>query len=331
MVESTKNLVLAEFLHHPHEWLSGDLLANQIGISRESVWKAIRSLKASGHQIESKKKSGYYYQGSLKLDPQVVASHQNEKPVVKLLCYDEVGSTQWYAKDYISQHTIDTPVAITAEGQQSGYGRQKRHFVSPSGRGIYVSLILPVHDNQLMPGLLTTSAAVAVTRALSAFFPQKDFKLKWVNDLLLNNHKVGGIITEATMDLESQHYSAVIIGLGLNLLPIDFSSEIKAKAGSVMDENDPAVDRNVILAKILDELVLMSTNYQNGAYLDEYRQKLILTNQEVTVQVGSDFINGRVTGVDNQGSLLLINEQGQPETIYSGEVTKIKLLSNLNL
>ncbi|CAH1851458.1 biotin--[acetyl-CoA-carboxylase] ligase [Convivina intestini] len=331
MVESTKNLVLAEFLQHPQEWLSGDLLANQLGISRESVWKAIRSLKASGHQIESKKKSGYCYQGSLKLDPQVVANYQQIKPAVKVLCFDEVASTQINAKDYISKNTIDAPVAITAEGQFGGYGRQGRHFVSPSGRGIYVSLILPVKDSKLEPGLLTTSAAIAAIRALSSFFPNKDFQVKWVNDLLLNNHKIGGIITEATMDLESQHYSAVIIGLGLNLLPVDFPAEIRAKAGSVMDESDPAVDRNVILAKILDELVLMSTNYQNGDYLDEYREKLILTNQEVTVQVGSEFINGRVTGIDDQGSLLLINEQGQAETIYSGEVTKIKLLSNLNL
>ncbi|CAK8053776.1 biotin--[acetyl-CoA-carboxylase] ligase [Eupransor demetentiae] len=331
MTQTTKDAVLTEFLNNPGRYISGDFIAGELGLSRESIWKAIQQLRREGHEIVSKKKSGYCYLRTAKLNAAVIEKYLPEQDVCRTIVFDQIDSTQIYAKDYISQHKIEEPLAVVTASQTAGYGRRGRHFYSPEGNGLYISLILPVQESRIEAGLLTTSAAAAIVGVLESFFPDKEFQLKWVNDFLLKQHKIGGIITEAVMDLESQTYSALILGFALNIQPSNFPEEISQKAGTILDERDESLDYNLLTAYLLDALIEMYEHYQDGRYMAFYRQHSALIGQQVTVQIGTELVEGTVTGIDDQGALLLKTTAGDDRTVYSGEVTKVKLMSNLNL
>ncbi|GAP02225.1 biotin--[acetyl-CoA-carboxylase] ligase [Fructobacillus pseudoficulneus] len=337
-VLSTKEQVLSRLLDQHGDYVSGDELAQQVGVSRESIWKAIQKLKADGHHILSKKKTGYAYQQSGQLEEAVLAKWLKKYdtqllPLPEIHLFDTIDSTQTYAKEYVGKHPSLQPRAFIAREQSGGYGRQGRDFYSPKNAGLYVSLALPIQTGEdLVPSLLTTSAAVALVNGLQAFFPQQDFKLKWVNDLILRQHKVGGVITEGVFNFESQQYSAVIIGFAINVLPVQWPAALASKVGSVLLEDEENVDLNQLLAKILIELLEMAEIYRSGCYLGKYRDLSILIDHAITVKVGTETLTGVVQDISDQGGLVLLNsETGRSQTLYAGEVTKVKLLENLNL
>ncbi|CAK1223997.1 biotin--[acetyl-CoA-carboxylase] ligase [Fructobacillus tropaeoli] len=337
---STKNRVLAILLTQPGVYFSGDSLAQCLDLSRESIWKAVRSLKADGHQIASRKKAGYAYLRSQQVDALVLNQWlhllgsdlvENQQPVVQV--FEQIGSTQAYAKDMVAKQPLIRPALLVAREQSGGYGRQGRTFYSPKDRGLYVSLAMPVPvGTQLAPSLLTTSAAVALVQGLQTFFPAAPFQLKWVNDLILHDHKIGGVITEGIFDFESQQYSAVILGFAINLMPGAFPDGLESKAGTVLADGEADLDLNVILAQLIVNLIKMTDTYQSGAYLPAYRELSLLIGHTITVKVGTDEKTGIVTGISDQGGLIMVEDAtGQQQTLYAGEVTKVKLLENLNL
>lgn len=174
---STKNRVLAILLTQPGVYFSGDSLAQSLDLSRESIWKAVRSLKADGHQIASRKKAGYAYLRSQQVDALVLNQWlhllgsdlvENQQPEVQV--FEQIDSTQAYAKDMVAKQPLIRPALLVAREQSGGYGRQGRTFYSPKDRGLYVSLAMPVPvGTQLAPSLLTTSAAVALVQGLQTF------------------------------------------------------------------------------------------------------------------------------------------------------------------
>ncbi|WP_420914913.1 biotin--[acetyl-CoA-carboxylase] ligase [Lactiplantibacillus paraxiangfangensis] len=323
MVVSTKKKILTTLMAHPDEWLSGDQLAQQVGISRESVWKAINGLRKRGHQIASRKNRGYQYAGSQQLDELAiqVAAGTDFDGVIQVT--DQTTSTQDLAKQFLSQHAQPQLAAFFANQQTAGYGRLGRSFYSPSQTGLYFSLVLPNPSNDLSRvGLLTTSVVVSVVKVLQRFFPTQGFGMKWVNDIFLNNHKVGGIITEASMELESTSASAFIVGVGLNLTTATFPRELTAIAQGIDPQAN--VDRNRLAAALLSELVAAYQQYPTTAFLPFYRDKSVVLGRAVTLQVGQRTVNGMASAIDDQGGLVLKLPNGQHQSFTSGEVTRMR-------
>jgi len=320
---TTKEQVLAALLAHPDTWLSGDELAQQSGRSRESVWKAINALKKQGHLIESRKNRGYRYAGSQQLDAnaiQIYGQHQFAGPIEVV---SETNSTQSLAKQFLSRHQPQY-AAFFADHQTAGYGRQGREFYSPAQTGLYFSLILPNPTNALANvGLLTTGVAVSILSVLQRFYPDKVFALKWVNDILMDQRKVGGIITEATLELESTSASAFIVGVGLNLTTTDFPEELVPRAQAI----DPTttIDRNRLAAALLAQLVALDQHYSQAEFLPTYRENSMVLGQQVTLQVGNQTIHGTAAAIDEHGGLVIETSDGERKTYTSGEVIKVNL------
>jgi len=212
-MRTTKQFVLLKLLQQKGNWVSGDELAEELKLSRESIWKAINTLKRKGNQIESRKNLGYKYVGNDSLDEDTINFYSGMKFEDKIFVFDEVTSTQELAKQYLSSHEVKQPLIFVANNQTEGHGRRGRNFYSPSDTGLYFSLILPNPSHDILKiGLLTTSTAVAVVKVLEQFYKDKNFQLKWVNDIYLGTYKVGGIITEAALDLESSSAGNFIMG-----------------------------------------------------------------------------------------------------------------------
>lgn len=321
-MRTTKQFVLLKLLQQKGNWVSGDELAEELKLSRESIWKAINTLKRKGNQIESRKNLGYKYVGNNSLDEDTINFYSGMKFEDKIFVFDEVTSTQELAKQYLSSHEVKQPLIFVANNQTEGHGRRGRNFYSPSDTGLYFSIILPNPSHDILKiGLLTTSTAVAVVKVLEQFYKDKNFQLKWVNDIYLGTYKVGGIITEAALDLESSSAGNFIMGIGLNLSTKDFPADLSEKAQGINPEFK--IDRNQLLAEMAKEVINNFANYRQPDLIDEYRRRSLLFGKNVTLKLGTKAVNGQVEGISDDGSLILKAKSGELQTFKSGEVVKV--------
>lgn len=321
-MRTTKQFVLLKLLQQKGNWVSGDELGEELKLSRESIWKAINTLKRKGNQIESRKNLGYKYVGNDSLDEDTINFYSGMKFEDKIFVFDEVTSTQELAKQYLSSHEVKQPLIFVANNQTEGHGRRGRNFYSPSDTGLYFSLILPNPSHDILKiGLLTTSTAVTVVKVLEQFYKDKNFQLKWVNDIYLGTYKVGGIITEAALDLESSSAGNFIMGIGLNLSTKDFPADLSEKAQGINPEFK--IDRNQLLAEMAKEVINNFANYRQPDLIDEYRKRSLLFGKNVTLKLGTKAVNGQVEGISDDGSLILKAKSGELQTFKSGEVVKV--------
>lgn len=306
------------FIKHKNEWLSGNELADKLSISRTMIWKMIRNLKQLGHRIESKKNAGYKYVGSNNFDRLLI--QQNLHAPFEIQTFNEIDSTNTYAKKILSQSNISNPMVIVADKQTAGHGRRGREFYSPKDTGIYMSMILPIKDNEVFDGgLITTMTAVATVHGLKKTYPNVNFQLKWVNDIYVNNKKVSGILTESVMDVELMHPSALVIGIGINLNSNNFPKDMGRPIGAISNNQ---VDKNKVVADIMNEFYKLYPSYQKGEFMDEYRNLSMLINHQVQIETHNGLITGKVVDFDRHGRLIL-DSGNETKAIMTGEVVKV--------
>ncbi|NLA71775.1 MAG: biotin--[acetyl-CoA-carboxylase] ligase [Clostridiaceae bacterium] len=229
---------------------------------------------------------------------------------------EQVTSTNILAKQAIAGDVRN--YLFVAESQTSGRGRRGRSFYSPKGAGLYFSLAFP-WDREETPVLVTTMAAVAVCRVLERELGV-DASIKWVNDLLIDGRKICGILTEAVMDRETSHVGSVVVGIGLNLVQPDdgYPKEIQEIAGAVTD-GTIAVNRNQMVAQIINEIGAIIEEFPDRGYLDEYRRRCLILGREVELDSGKRIIPLEIT----DDGALLYREDGEWVVIDSGEISVV--------
>ncbi len=302
-------------------FISGQEIGDKLGISRAAVWKAINSLKADGHQIESVTNRGYRLTKSLeKLSKSEILTHfSGNAPEMMVLA--EVDSTNTVAKQLAEQGAPHGPLVI-ADCQTGGRGRLGRSFASPSGVGVYFSAILrpEVEPGRLMH--LTAVAAVAAREAILAACGAAP-GIKWTNDLIFGTKKVAGILTEMSLEAESGRVNYAIVGIGINCNQGEFPAEIAEVATSIFLETGEKVDRNLLAAElgkqILDGFATMFT--EKAAWMARYRTHCMTVGREIRVVRGNQERFGRAISIDDDGGLLVEYQDGETATVNSGEVS----------
>lgn len=216
--------------------LSGEQIAQELGVTRTAVWKIIDSLRKQGLVIEGVQNRGYRLLcETLRLSEDAIRSGltRDWHGDVFVRCYETITSTNTFAKVAAAESKL--PCLIASNGQTSGRGRRGNFFHSPEGLGLYFSIAFHWGRDE-SPTLVTTMAAVALCRVL-----QRELgihaDIKWVNDIFLNGKKIGGILTEATSVLDTGQAESIIIGIGLNLeRPVrGYPPELADIAGAVSD------------------------------------------------------------------------------------------------
>lgn len=221
---------------------------------------------------------------------------------------DEVTSTQDLVKERIKRGESMEAFAICAKRQTAGYGKQGRAFYSPA-RGLYLTVALPekmVQDSQI----LTLAVGVKAAELLMDWSGNSRLRLKWVNDLYLDDHKIGGILTEKVLG----YY---VVGVGVNIGIELFPEELAEKAASLLPGAD--FDRDFVVQ--MGQAVLAAAK-ADSQILADYRRLSYLTGKQVTLQLGHGSMSGIVQDIDDQGCLLLASD-GKILHINSGEVTKV--------
>lgn len=319
MVYSTAQKILRQLLSAPDSWISGNDLAKQFNISRESVWKAINGLRKAGNNIESRRNLGYRFAGNSLLNADIIDFHTHNQFANRLYVEEQVSSTQSLAKAFLSHHLVTAPTVFIADQQTAGYGRQGRPFYSPAATGLYFSMILPSPtDRPLEAGLMTTTFAVLIVTVLKQFFPSHDFCYKWVNDIYLDQKKVGGILTEAVVDLESRTTASLVVGIGLNITTKDFPTSLQDKATGIAP-----VDRNLLVSQLIEAIANNYLDYDNPQYLEKYRQGSIILGRKVILLVNGKQVTGIAERIEDDGALTIRMANRELKTFNSGEVIKV--------
>ena len=236
-----------------------------------------------------------------------ILSHLPPECREQLYYYPTLPSTNTEAKALARQGAAHG-TAVVAAMQTDGRGRMGRSFFSPEG-SVYLSVILrpqlPAQD--LMH--LTCAAAVAAVNAIAALTGIQP-GIKWINDLVLNGKKLGGILTELSIDPKTQLAEFAIIGIGVNCTHVP--PEV-ADMATCLD-----IDPAVLCAKLIEELSRMELA-DKAAMLASYRSHCITLGQQVKIS-GSQ-LQGEALDVDENGGLIIRLTDGRQITVDSGEVS----------
>jgi len=309
---------------HKGNSVSGAKLAQELSISRNAVWKAIKILQGEGYAITAVPNKGY----CLSEDNDILSGEsitpylaENLKHL-NLEVHKSVTSTNTLLKEAAAGGASEGTVLI-AEEQTGGRGRMGRNFYSPAKTGIYMSILLRpklTADDALF---ITTSAAVAVARAIEKTTGY-DAKIKWVNDIYCNGKKVCGILTEAGVDFEGGGLEYCIVGIGLNVArPLDdFPAELKDIAAGIFETGKYSSElRSKLIAEILNQFWNYYSEFSEKAFLEEYRKRSLLIGREIHVVTGDKLLNATAMDIDENARLIVKLPDGEIKALSSGEVS----------
>ena len=235
-----------------------------------------------------------------------------------VLVLKEIDSTNNYAKRLAAEGTGEGMVVV-ADHQTAGKGRLGRSFFSPGEKGIYMSIVLRPKMELKKSTLITSMAAVAVARAIENL-SGVEAKIKWVNDVYLNGKKVSGILTEAAVDSENGCLSYAVLGIGVNVGVMEFPEELKAIATSVNNEAARQVEREALIAEILNEVETLYTTMETGEFLKESRSRSLVIGKEIKVVDTDHSCPAKAIAIDEAGQLV-VETSGGRQTLHSGEVS----------
>ena len=305
---------------------SGEVLAERLGVSRGAVWKAVRTLRASGATVHAVPNRGYRLpQAGEPLDAQQIlrrlppALRQAVRSLEILWQTDSTNSV------LLSRPNPPFGLAdiVLAEHQTAGRGRRGRAWLAPPGGAICLSLGWSFREVPPDLGGLGLAVGVCVLRALRETGGLAA-RLKWPNDILVEGRKLGGILIE--LRAESAGPACVVIGIGLNAaLGEAVLREIAALGLPAADlaSAGVTVSRNVVTAAMITHVLQGLQEFEQGAlrpFIDEWHGADALRGAQVDVQTPTETVHGVARGIDLHGALLIETPQGVRRFI-SGEVT----------
>ena len=309
------------------KYISGEELAESLGVSRAAVWKAVESLRKEGHIISALTNRGYMLEASSDiLTAGGIKSHLKEgTKVSQVICLGKIDSTNNYAKKLALNGTPHGTL-IAANHQTAGRGRHGHTFESPAGTGLYMSLVLRPETDSAKFQMITVADAVAVCLAVEDLYPEArgSIGIKWVNDVMLRGKKISGILTEAVTGFESGEIESVVTGIGINVSTQKFSGEASRIAGAIFTEGGRGFGRDELCAKVADYIMEFAENLDDPAIIRAYRERSILTGHAVSYMSGETKRYGHAEGIDDSGGLVIRNEAGEIETLRSGEVFMVR-------
>lgn len=318
-----KQRVLQELEGKKGEFVSGEQLAEQLGVSRAAVWKAIRALSSEGYALQAVSGRGYQLEESNDIvSREGMLPYLNEQwRNLPILVYAQLDSTNREAKSLAAQGAVHGTVVI-AKTQTAGRGRLGRSFSSPIQGGLYMSVVLRPRLEAALATDVTTAAAVAVCRTVERVSEARP-QIKWVNDVFLRNKKICGILTEAVTDVETGMIDSLIVGIGVNVSTPeeDFPEEVRQVAGSVFTPSEEPVSRNQIAAGILNELLSLCEGLGTHRHMEEYRKRCLTLGKKVSFQKDGRTWMGTAEGIQDNGALEVCLDGGERIVLQSGEVS----------
>ena len=304
------------------QYISGQEISDKLGISRTAVWKHIKSLKEDGYDIDSQFGKGYRL---LRMNKYLTPEKIKLGLKCRLLAGDivhfhEIGSTNEEAKK-IAEKGYSEGTLVIAEKQTGGKGRMGRHWQSPA-TGLWSSIVLKPSIPPRDAPQLALLVAAALRTVLSKEFGI-DAKIKWPNDLLVDNKKICGILTEMKGEMDKISYIVNGVGVNVNQEIEDFPEELANTATSLKIIKEMEIDRLLLLQKYLEALEEFYLDFLENGF--EKARKICIENSHtigniVTIYSGDKEYTGKAIGLGSDGALI-VNINNQEIPFYGGEVS----------
>ncbi len=319
---NAKEKVLQLLLKSNGEHLSGEQMANTLGVSRAAVWKSVKQLEKDGFVIDAISNKGYAIDSSNDVLTEVgIKRHLDKKNQFSFEVYDRVESTNKLMRE---KTTNDEGFVILSQEQTKGVGRLDRYFFSPKNSGLYMSLLLKPQLKASETIYITTTAAVAVCKAIEKVCDEKP-QIKWVNDIFVGERKVCGILTQGSFNMENSLTEYIILGIGINVYAPEngFPEEINEIASYLLKEKKYDF-KNQLSAQILSEFWDLYKNYKPKQINEMYKTYCFVIGRDVMVHKLDERFKAKVLDINENCNLIVQYENGEIQTLDSGEIS-IKL------
>lgn len=316
-----KNKVLETLYEKKGKYISLEDISSELEIPQSSVNKHIKSLIDEGYTIECSEANEVSLKEKLTLIlPHKLKDILNTTYIGKEIHYfRKVDSTNEVAKRLAQKGSPEGTVVI-AEKQEKGKGRGGKPWISPIG-GAWMSIILRPDTLPMNAPQLTFTAGVAAAKTIKEEYGL-EVGIKWPNDILIDDKKVCGILTEISTEKDSIDY--IIAGIGidanvdLDLLP----PELREEATSLKTELEEEISRMMLVRKFLENFEAMYSEFNHGNFqkiLQKWRKYSKTIGINVEIRKGTEIIQGEAVGVNREGALILELKDGTLRKIISGE------------
>ena len=307
------------------EYISGEELSRRLGVSRTAIWKSINQLKEIGYKITSQTNKGY-----LLIESPDALSEQEIRPLLtgdivgsNIAYFESLESTNTYAKK-LAEQTFQEGLVIIAEEQTAGRGRMGRSWISPKGKGIWMSILLKPDVRPRDASKLTLVAATAVCRGIESCCGLKPL-IKWPNDIVMEGRKLCGILTEMGAEMDDIEYVVVGIGINANLEEADFDEAVRPIATSLRLLQGENILRKKLVAAILNEFNQLYHPFRSsgsiGHMLEEYKGKSAVIGNTVRILGKNQDITAKAVDINPEGHLIIETSDGNQVTVNSGEIS----------
>jgi len=320
---TTRDNILAYLKNAKGDWVSGEYLSAGLSVSRSAVWKHIRKLTEEGYLIKSSHGKGYMLE---KASDMLLPEEIREGLTTRILGKKEIH----HLKETVSTNTTAKQLAaggapegtlVISEMQTGGKGRLGRNWFSPSGEGIYISFILRPAVSPAEAPKITLMTAVAMAEALNSG-PGLHVSIKWPNDILLGGKKLAGILTEISTEMDAVDY--VIIGVGLNVNTASFPPDLKETATSLLLETGRLHSRSSLTKEFMKWFEEYYELFQRADFkpiLNRWRQFSHIGGRRIKVETIGGMTSGTALDIDGDGFLMVEDDDGHIQKIYSGDIT----------
>ena len=318
--------ILSALLDAPYTFVSGSLLAEQLGVSRPAIHGKLAKLREQGFEIEAIRNKGY----RLVKEPEVLhadlISYYMEKSgtPIEVLYFPVIDSTNSEAERKLTRRH-DSPFAIASSCQTKGRGRLGRDWHSASAENLYLSVVFEPNIPPQALQHFTLWAGIHICRALQGLVPKTPLKIKWPNDLHCNGRKFAGMLTEAKVDADNLRSIIFGIGLNVNSNPAKYPKEIQKTATSLYAVGGEKLRLNHIVAKVITATQAAYNNCILGSgsenLVDAWAPLNSLSGQSITAIINNKEITGFGCGINESGALQLLDEGGILHSVSAGDVT----------
>lgn len=308
-----------DFLKRKSGYISGEEISYHLKISRQALWKHIQELKETGYEIVAVPHLGYRLISSPdRLYPCEIRYQLNTKFIGhKIYYFDMLSSTMDIATE-LGMNGSPEGTLILAEVQTKGRGRLGRVWFSPKYKGIYLSLILRPKILPNQTSMLTLMSAVSICEAIKEI-TDLNTKIKWPNDILIHNKKLGGILTELNAEMDATRF--VIIGIGLNVN--NDKKTLVSGATSLKEQKKENINRIELLQEILRKFeanYLLFQKIGSQTIIDKLANFNITLGRRVKIFCQRRHLEGEAIDIDTDGGLLLRKDSGLVEKVMAGDV-----------
>lgn len=321
--DNLKKKILKMLKQNKDDFLSGEKISDKFGVSRSAIWKHINTLKEEGYEIQSVPRKGYRIISS----PDILTLEEVEGYLTtdfigrNIYYFDSLSSTNIKAKEIATKS--QEGIIVIAEEQTKGRGRLGRNWLSPKGKGIWMSIILKPKVDPIKVAKITLIGAAAVNQGLKDIGIKS--YIKWPNDIVIDGKKVCGILTEMSCELNMINYVIMGIGINVNLDKEDFSKDLIDIATSLKSIAGEKIDRKRLLAYILNNFEKLYIPFKEEGDISKTikicKENSILIEKEVRIIMGDTQKIGKVLDIDDKGQLVVKYTDGKIEEIFSGEVS----------